>query len=492
MPLGKPQSEAAMRQRRSSAVMRVCVLATAALIAAPPAFAQRDAASAAAKSGAMPAAWAKEAAVWTDEQKALIAAEVRLEFLHAWRGYRQYAWGHDELLPLSKGFKDWYGTSLYMTPVDSLDTLILMGLSDEANETRQLIVKNLSFDKDIYVKNFEITIRMMGGLLSSYQLTGDRRLLALAEDLGRRLLPAFRSSTGTPYVYVNLRTGKVRGAETNPAEIGTLLLEFGTLSKLTGNPIYYSKAKQALVEVYNRRSRLGLPGSTINVETGKWSNTESHISGGIDSYYEYLLKAWILFGDQDCERMWKQSIASVNQYVADDSANGLWYGHVDMFTGARTTSEFGALDAFFPAVLALSRDLDRSQRLLDSCYKMWNVYGVEPESFDYSALKGKELNYELRPEIIESTYYVYFFTGDPKYLRMGETYLHSLMEYCRTDAAYAALSNVETKEKKDAMESFFFAETLKYLYLLYAPKTTLDLRKVVFNTEAHPLQRTWK
>ena len=492
MPLGKPQGEAAMRQRRSSAVMRVCVLAAAVLIAAPPAFAQSDAASAAAKSGAMQAASASEAAVWTDEQKALIAAEVRLEFLHAWRGYRQYAWGHDELLPLSMGFKDWYGTSLYMTPVDSLDTLILMGLSAEANETRHLIVKNLSFDKDIYVKNFEIAIRMMGGLLSSYQLTGDRRLLALADDLGRRLLPAFRSPTGMPYVFVNLRTGKVRGAETNPAEIGTLLLEFGTLSKLTGNPIYYSKAKQALVEVYNRRSRLGLPGSTINVETGKWSNTESHISGGIDSYYEYLLKAWILFGDQDCERMWKQSIASVNQYVADDSANGLWYGHVDMFTGARTTSEFGALDAFFPAVLALSRDLDRSQRLLDSCYKMWNVYGVEPESFDYSTMKGKELNYELRPEIIESTYYVYFFTGDPKYLRMGETYLHSLMEYCRTDAAYAALSNVETRQKKDAMESFFFAETLKYLYLLYAPKTTVDLRKVVFNTEAHPLQRTWK
>ena len=167
MPLGKPQGEAAMRQRRSSAVMRVCVLAAAVLIAAPPAFAQRDAASAAAKSGAMQAASASEAALWTDEQKALIAAEVRLEFLHAWRGYRQYAWGHDELLPLSKGFKDWYGTSLYMTPVDSLDTLILMGLSAEANETRHLIVKNLSFDKDIYVKNFEIAIRMMGGLLSS-------------------------------------------------------------------------------------------------------------------------------------------------------------------------------------------------------------------------------------------------------------------------------------------------------------------------------------
>ncbi|HUA67666.1 MAG TPA: glycoside hydrolase family 47 protein, partial [Candidatus Saccharimonadales bacterium] len=65
------------------------------------------------------------------------------------------------------------------------------------------------------------------------------------------------------------------------------------------------------------------------------------------------------------------------------------------------------------------------------------------------------------------------------------------VKYCRTDVAYASLSNVETKEKTDDMESFFFAETLKYLYLLYAPQSTVDLNKAVFNTEAHPMQRTW-
>jgi mannosidase alpha-like ER degradation enhancer 2 len=431
-------------------------------------------------------------AAWTDARKAEMAAKIRAEFLHAWSGYRQYAWGHDELLPLSKGFKDWYGTSLYMTPVDALDTLTLMGLTEQADETRELIAKDLSFDKDIYVKNFEITIRMLGGLLSSYQLTGDKRLLALAEDLGKRLLPAFNSPTGMPYVFVNLKTGTVRGAETNPAEVGTLLLlEFGTLSKLTGKAVYYDKAKRALVEIYNRRSPIGLVGSSINVETGKWTDTDSHVSGGIDSYYEYLLKAWILFGDKDCERMWKQSIATLNQYVADDATSGLWYGHVDMITGKRAATEFGALDAFFPAVLALSGNLPQAQRLLDSCYKMWTFYGIEPEGLNYATMKATALNYELRPEIIESTYYVYFFSGNPRYLQMGQTYFDALVKNCRTDAGYAALRSVETMEKKDAMESFFFAETLKYLYLLYAPKSTLDLRSVVFNTEAHPLRRTW-
>ncbi len=430
-------------------------------------------------------------AQWTAQQKSEMADGVRQEFLHAWNGYKQYAWGHDELQPLSKSYHDWYGTSLLMTPVDALDTMVLMGLKDEAKADRELIDKQLSFDKDICVKNFEITIRLLGGLLSSYQLTGDARLLALADDLGHRLLPAFNSPTGMPYVFVNLKTGAVKGVESNPAEIGSLLVEFGTLAKLTGKQVYYDKAKRALVEVYNRRSPIGLVGSTLNVETGKWTDPTSHISGGIDSYYEYLLKCSILFHDKDCEQMWKTSISALNQYVADSTPTGLWYKQVNMNTGAVVSTHYGALDAFFPAVLALSGDLERAKALQESSYKMWTTFGVEPEEMDYSTRKITYPGYELRPEIIESTYYLYYFTADSRYLDMGRTFFDSLRKYCRSDVGYAALRNVETKEKRDDMESFFLAETLKYLYLLYAPRSTLDLQKVVFNTEAHPIQRTW-
>ncbi len=416
---------------------------------------------------------------------------VRRDSEHAWSGYKQYAWGHDELKPLSKSYRDWYGTSLLMTPVDALDTMLLMGLNDEARQDRELIDKQLSFNKDIYVKNFEITIRMLGGLLSSYQLTGDKRLLELADDLGTRLLPAFNSPTGMPYVFVNLKTGAVRGVESNPAEIGSLLIEFGTLSKLTGKPAYYEKAKRALVAVYDRRSPLGLVGSSINIETGKWIDPTSHISGGIDSYYEYLLKCSILFGDKDCERMWQTSIAALNKYVADPTPSGLWYAQVNMNTGQKISTHYGALDAFFPGVLTLSGDLTRAAQLQESSYKMWTTFGVEPEEMDYTTMKITSPGYELRPEIIESTYYLYYFTGKPRYLDMGRTFAESLEKYCESDAGFAALINVETKEKRDDMESFFLAETLKYLYLLYAPKSTLDLHKVVFNTEAHPMQRTW-
>ena len=223
----------------------------------------------------------------------LMADSVRSEFLHAWNGYKQYAWGHDALRPLTKKPRDWYGTSLCMTPVDAYDVMVLMGLSSEARTTKQLILDSLSFNKNIEVQSFEITIRLLGGLLSAYELDGDKRFLDLAEDLGNRLLPVFNTPTGMPYRYVNLQTGKIRDSLNNPAEIGTSLLEFGTLSRLTGNPVYYQKAKSALVALYNRRSPIGLVGEWINVQTGSWVDSTSHIGGGIDSYYEYLFQSLV-------------------------------------------------------------------------------------------------------------------------------------------------------------------------------------------------------
>lgn len=418
-----------------------------------------------------------------------LAAEVKAEFLHAWNGYRKYAWGHDDLKPLTKTYHDWYPEPLLMTPVDSLDTMIIMGLDEEATATRQYIVENLSFDKDIEVQNFEITIRLLGGLLTNYQLTGDKRLLDLAEDLGNRLLPVFNSPTGMPYRYVNLKTGKVSKPVSNPAETGTLIIEFGTLSKLTGKPIYYEKAKRALVETYNRRSKIGLVGEWINVETGDWTNTDSHISGAIDSYYEYLLKCSLLFGDQDCKRMWNDGITSINKYLKDEFKGELWYGHADMNTGARRATTYGALDAFFPAVLALSGDMRRARELQDSSFLMWYHENIEPEEFDYRARKIVSPGYPLRPEIVESTYYLYHYTKDTKYLLMGEKLWRDFVKYCRTDEGYAALKSVVTKEKTDSMQSFVFAETFKYFYLLFSPPETLDFNNVIFNTEAHPIKK---
>jgi hypothetical protein len=269
-----------------------------------------------------------------------------------------------------------------------------------------------------------------------------------------------------------------------------LLLEFGTLSKLSGNPVYYQKAKRALVETYKRSSKIGLVGVGLNVETGAWIDADASISGGIDSYYEYLWKCWRLFGDRDCLAMWQASIPPVNKYLADEVNGQLWYGHADMNTGKRTSSEYGALDAFFPALLALSGDVGRAERLQESSFRMWNLHGIEPEVLDYRTMEVKWPGYELRPEIVESTYYLYQQTHDAKYLSMGRSLFNDFVKYDRAPHGYAALKDVITKQKKDRMESFALAETFKYYYLLFDPKA-LDFDAVTFNTEAHPLRRTW-
>ncbi len=473
------------RALRNAPLAAALLLALSACSPPPPAT-PADAATT-----ATPAATADVPAVDAAEA-ARMAEQVREATRHAWQGYMQYARGHDDLKPISAQPRDWYPAPLLMSPVDALDTLLLLGLDKEANEARELIVGQLSFDQDIEVQNFEVTIRLLGGLLSAYQMTNDARLLKLADDLGTRLSPVFDSPTGLPYTHVNLRTGKTRGTISNPAETGTLLLEFGTLARLTGKQAYYDKAKRALVETYKRRSKIGLVGLNINVETGEWTNKDASIAGGIDSYYEYLLKCWKLFGDEDCKRMWEDSIGPLNRYLADEVRDGeLWYGHADMDSGARTSTTYGALDAFMPGLLALGGDLERARRLQESNLKMWRLHGIEPESLDYAAMQVRSPGYALRPEIVESAYYLHHYTGDARYRGMGKEFFEDFVKYTRTEHGFSALKDVRSKEKDDSMESFLFAETFKYYYLLFAPAETLDFDGVVFNTEAHPLRRTW-
>ena len=420
-----------------------------------------------------------------------LAARVKMEFLHAWKGYKTYAWGHAGFRPVSKTYYDWYGTPFYITAVEALDTMTLMGLEEEADSTREFIATHLSFDRDVYVDVFEFTIRMMGSLLANYQLSMDHRLLDLADDLGRRMLPAFVTGTGLPYREVNLKTGAVRGELSNPAAAGTLLVEFGSLTAMTAKGEYYNSAKLALLAIYRARSEIGLVGDGINVTTGEWTKTDSHLDAGIDSYYEYLLKCGYLFDDSDCRQMWLTHYEAINKYLLDSSATGYWYGHADMNTGKRTKTWFGALEAYYPACLALFGDIERASRLMQSCFTMWCKYGVEPDEYNYVTGKAEKPRYYLNPEIMESAYYLFQTTGDPAYQDIGKVFLDSLVTYCRTEEGYAELDDVVTKAKRDRMESYFMAETMKYLYLLFAPSAVLPFEKVIFNTEAHPIRKAW-
>ena len=126
--------------------------------------------------------------------------------------------------------------------------------------------------------------------------------------------------------------------------------------------------------------------------------------------------------------MWTTSIRALNEHLADGAPSGFWYGQVDMNTGARTASEFGALNAFFPAVLVLAGDVKRARRLEQSCFKMWNLAGIEPEVLDYREMKITSPGYQLRPEIMESAYYLWRATHDPRYREMGRAFFDALSQ----------------------------------------------------------------
>lgn len=418
-----------------------------------------------------------------------LAKKIKKEFQRSWQGYKQFAWGHDVLKPLSKSSADWYAESLHISPIDAYSTMKVMGLDEEATEVQHYIVNEVNFDKDLDVKTFEVNIRILGGLLAMYQYTNDKKVLNLARDFGDRMLVAFNSPTGIPYYSFNLKTGEVKGEEVNVAEAGSYLLEMGVLSRFTGDPVYYEAAKKASKAVYDRRSEIGLIGEGINIVTGEWTDERSHVGCCIDSYLEYLYKSWLLFGDKEVKEMWDNSIAAINKYVADDTQNGFWYGQVNMQTGEMMNRIVTLYDAYFPAVLALSGDVNRAEKLQTSWDNLWDKNGLESKVYDYGLDSITNPGYDLNPEITESAYYLYKITGKDKYRKMNEKYFNDLLKYCKDDVAFHSMKNVITKEPKDNMPTFFFAETLKYLYLTFSEKDKNFLEEHVFSTEAHPFRK---
>jgi hypothetical protein len=228
------------------------------------------------------------------------------------------------------------------------------------------------------------SIFILGGLLAMYEFL---KIKYWQAGTGKRLLPAFSSPTGIPYYWVNLKSGEVKGDTVNMAEGGTNLIEMGMLSRFTGNPAYFEAAKKASLAIHNRRSEIGLVGESINVRTGTWTDTVSHIGCCIDSYYEYLYKGWLLFQDQDIKNAWDQSITAIQKYIADEVDSSLWYCRVSMNTGRRIDRVVSLYDAYFPAVLALSGDLKNAARYQDSWNHLWLQYDLN----QWSMTMGKKI-----------------------------------------------------------------------------------------------------
>ncbi|KAH2295581.1 hypothetical protein KXV50_001917 [Aspergillus fumigatus] len=382
----------------------------------------------------------------------------------------------------------------------------------------------------------------------------DGQLLRLAADLANRLLPAFYTDTGLPYPRVNLRYGVQRRpfyansplnadkqchgsdrevcredrqhapaetTETCSAGAGSLVLEFTVLSRLTGDGRYEELAKRAFWAVWTRRSDIGLIGSGIDAESGRWVHSYTGIGAGIDSFFEYAFKSYVLLSsgqhpshdprspwqvldghfpplseyEHSAEaflRVWEESHAAIKRHLY--RGEGYQHPHViqgDIFTGATRAFWIDSLSAFYPGLLSIAGELDEAIAIHLLTTAVWTRFSGLPERWNVATgnIEGELAWYGGRPEFIESTYYIYRATKDPWYLHVGEMVLRDLKRRCWTKCGWAGLQDVRNGELNDRMESFFLGETAKYLFLLYHPDHPLnDMdQPFVFSTEGHPL-----
>lgn len=464
----------------------------------------------------------------SDEKWRPVAEEVRQAFLSSWRTYRKYAWGRDELKPLSKTGKNTFG-GIGITILDSLTTLWMMGLTVEFEQAAAFVEGVLDFDKaDEEISVFELIIRGVGGLLGAHSLSGRTTFLTRAKELAERLLPALNSSSHLPLPKWNIARGRgsPSGEPTILAEAGSMQLEFRYLSAQTGD-YRFQRAGDASFEAIQSTGVTGLAPVYLTPpdHTPPRALSSKYAIGALaDSYYEYLIKQWIQTPSEGyLKDLWLSALDEVPGLlrprpasIKRSNAKPPKFKLIEVAPGGEAIWKMDHLSCFAPAMVVLGlhtlpeKDLLEKGRnetwwrvaegIVDSCMEMWTSTrsGLAPEfvlihpaqPFDFHEVPEKGRHSFLRPETVESLFYFYRFTGDEKYRKAGESIFRAMMKHSKVDAVFASVKDVNEvpTQKLDEMQSFVMAETLKYLYLLFSPADTLDLDRFVLNTEGHPLR----
>ncbi|KAF8190449.1 glycoside hydrolase family 47 protein [Pholiota molesta] len=453
------------------------------------------------------------------------AAVVQL-FTESYGAYKEFAFGHDDLLPLSKSFTDdrnGWGATI----IDGMGTMYIMGLNDlflEAVNFSSTIDFSKSQTPDT-VSVFETSIRYLAGLLSAFELSGQKYpiLLEKAKQVGDKLAFAWVGSNDIPFGEVVFATNTPQVATSNIAEAGTLTLEFETLTKYTGNQTYADLALKSAAHIANLAAPLpGLAAQGIDPSTGEFVGGYVTWGGGSDSYFEYLIKharlsntddnlfadTWHTAVDSSIKTLLKTSTVGNHVYLAD-------------FDDTRTIRHVGSHLACFHGgnwlmggrLLNNQTIVNIALELVDAC---WNTYagdatGIGPEAFAYISSDGNftggdpitaeqltfynkhgyyitSSDYIQRPEVLESNFYAYRVTGDSKYLDRAASAIQSFNKFLKTPTGFTGLNDVNNVAGSliDDSESFWFAEVMKYLYLTFDDPNHISLDDWVFNTECHP------
>lgn len=475
---------------------------------------------------------------------------VTAAFKHAWLAYERDAMGDDEYHPIGKSGSNLTSAGgIGYTVVDSIDTMIIMGLDEEYQRARTWVAEKMSFERDGNFNTFETTIRVLGGLLSAFHLSGDSMYVERAKDLADRIVPAFSTKTGLPLSQVNL--AKRIGVPDNDnrglvstAEVSTLQLELKYLSLLTDEEVYWEKAEQVMKVIKDARIATGLASIFLNPDDGKFAISPIRLGSRGDSYYEYLLKQYIQtnYTEPVYRDMYDDAMTAVHTHLIKKSEEeGLTYtaeilperdtqgkitwrmipkqDHLVCFfggslmLGAVTTGTTEQAASVPPRAAELTaqgtRDWISGVELVRTCMETHRTAtGLSPEIVHFKTatdhiesahdwyIKGArpghtpyDARYILRPETVESLFIAWRLTGDPQYRQWGWEIFEAIEAHCRVaSGGYASVLNVDALPValEDKMETFLMSETLKYLYLLFSDESVLPLSEYVFNTEAHP------
>ncbi|KAL4994044.1 glycoside hydrolase [Aspergillus recurvatus] len=470
-------------------------------------------------------------------------AEIKATFQRAWTSYTTHAWKADELRPITAGARNNFG-GWGATLVDNLDTLLVMGL-DEEFEAAVGALADIDFSphssssSQSTINIFETTIRYLGGLLAAYDLTGCRetRLLDKAIQLGDMIYASFDTETRMPVPRWNAHKAG-NGEPQRPAAQGVLAelasssLEFTRLSQLTGDMRYFDAASRITDMLDSQAGHTRIPGLwpvTVDLQNGDLTRASTFSFGGMaDSAYEYLGKMYQLLGGvgrgTQYERLARDALDAGIRHLlfrpmTPDHADILLPGvahATSSSVGLEPRTEHlacfvGGMYALAGKLFSNETYLDTGRKVTDGCiwYYDNSPLGIMPEMFTVPSCPSaaecpwdetresiytfvRDRHYVLRPEAMESIFYMWRITGEEKYREAAWRMFAAIEAATKTEFGNAAVRDVMVSdasvEREDIMESFWMAETLKYLYLIFGELDVVSLDEFAFNTEAHPLR----
>lgn len=440
----------------------------------------------------------------SDPQK---QAAVKEAFIHGFSHYSKKCYGSDEYYPLG----DSCGNSISggLTIIDSISTMIIMNLQDEYKKARDYILNQFQIKGGWSL--FEFIIRILGGLLSAAEMTGDKQIIqkaiavgqAVYEEIDRRngmynSLCSFDTKTDDVNHMNDKYSITCRGGGYNLAEVGTYQLEFYALSRLSRDSKFITCAFKPYEELWRSNPDAGL--------------ISSHLGAGKDSYYEYITKGYVMTGGIS-DVLLKHHLnlmKDIRSSLLFKTINKKLTGH-GIKSGSQPNPVIEHLATFVGGMVAVGSvkknpnhidDLKLAGEFADIYAETYNHFksGIMPEQVVYNTNNENDKSdfrmqvdgYILRPETVESIYYLWKFTGLQKYRDYNWRIFKAINKSCRVENGFTSISNLnsENPSHSDKMESFFFAETLKYLYLTFSDSHLISPVDWVFNTEAHPL-RVW-